>query len=208
MNYIKIEFYDIWKTSFFKIDERDRDVFENGFIFEYNEKTTFLDLMKTLNLKIYNTLKKCNEEQTNDLENEQNLKYLYRIIEYNKAVYILFPDTKIKKYIDEYKKDIITICSPIFVQKGGVIHREDGLTFWINSKEQGRHNFPHVHVRCSGEEAEVYLDGKIKSGNLPMNKLKKVIKIIENNRYEFSLAWNTQTDAIRKVDLNDLERII
>jgi hypothetical protein len=41
-----------------------------------------------------------------------------------------------------------------------------------------------------------------------MNKLKKAKEIIENNRYEFSFAWNTQTDAIRKVDLNDLDRII
>lgn len=208
MNYINIKFDDIWETSFFKIDERDRDVFENGFVFEYNEETTFLDLMKILNSKIYYTLNKCEEEQTNDLKNEQNLKYLYRIIEYDKAIYILFLDTKIKRYIDEYKKESITISSPIFVEKGGGIHRENGLDFFVHSKEQGRHNFPHVHVRCSGKEAEIYLDGTIKSGNLPMNKLKIAKQIIENNRYEFSLAWNTQTDAIRKIDLNDLDRII
>lgn len=208
MNYIKIEFDDIWKTSFFKIDERDRDVFENGFIFEYNEKTTFLDLMKTLNLKIYNTLKKCIEKQTNDLENEQNLKYIYRIIEYNRAVYIFFPDTKIIRYIDEYKKDNIIISSPIFVEKGGRLFTIKNVDFIIHSREKGKHKEPHVHVKYKNYEAVFDFKGNILAGSIPTKMVQVIRDIIKDKEYDLSFAWNTKTDAEYEINLNDLNRQI
>jgi len=52
--------------------------------------------------------------------------------------------------------------------------------------DTGKHNRPHLHVKYSGEEADVALpDGEILEGGIQNNRMKPVQAWIEIHREEF-----------------------
>ncbi len=99
MKKVRIIFTNEWKKYYDKIDSKEEKYLDKGFEFEYDESTKFRDLMFELNKKLNNTLKSSGDKHTEDLENIYNLKFIYRIIENNKAIYVFDIDASIEKYI-------------------------------------------------------------------------------------------------------------
>ena len=76
--------------------------------------------------------------------------------------------------------------------------KEDGISYRMYSKEQGKHNIPHIHIEYDGyKEASIsILNGTVLSGKAPKKVLKIVQKrIIDNQEYLLS-CWNKLTDGI------------
>ncbi len=91
----------------------------------------------------------------------------------------------------------------IFSNQAGDIWVEDGVRFFMPSKEQGCHNSPHVHVdykhKCT---ASVCLyDGELLAGKLPSKVYKKVKERIIKEQEFLLNCWNKRTDGL-KVDIN------
>ena len=87
-------------------------------------------------------------------------------------------------------------------QAGG-IWTEDGLRYYMNSKEAGRHSLPHVHVDYRHEaSATISLyDGGMIKGDIPQRVMKQVKeRVLSNQRYLME-CWNKMTGGLR-VDLN------
>lgn len=87
-------------------------------------------------------------------------------------------------------------------QAGG-IWTEDGLRYYMNAREAGRHNLPHIHVDYRHEtSATVSLyDGEMIEGDIPGKIMKRVKgKVLDNQKYLLE-CWNKMTDGLR-VDLN------
>lgn len=91
----------------------------------------------------------------------------------------------------------------IFSNQAGDIWVEDGLRYYMHSREFGKHNKPHVHVDYKHEMAAsicIY-DGEVLDGKLPSKTLKRAReRILENQRYLLE-CWNKMTDGF-KVDIN------
>lgn len=209
MKKVKILFTNEWKNSFVEIADNEKRYFSSGFMFNYNSKTTFKDLMFELNKKLINTLTLSKDEHVNDLGNLQNLKFIYRIIEYNKAIYIFDVDAKIEDYIDNKKEKFILVSLTIFVEKGAGIVRKNGINFIINSNEESGHNIPHVHVRYSGYEAVYDFESNLIEGKLPKNKNKEAKEIIKLNKDSLIFAWNNLSNSrIIAIPEEELKRII
>lgn len=87
-------------------------------------------------------------------------------------------------------------------QAGG-IWNEDGLRYYMNSREAGRHNLPHVHVDYRHEaSATISLyDGEMIEGDIPQKIMKQVKERVLNNQRYLMECWNKMTDGLR-VDLN------
>lgn len=91
----------------------------------------------------------------------------------------------------------------VLCNQAGDIWVEDGLRYYMNSREAGRHNLPHVHVDYRHEtSATVSLyDGEMIEGDIPRKVMKRVKgKILDNQRYLME-CWNKMTDGLC-VDLN------
>ncbi len=87
--------------------------------------------------------------------------------------------------------------------QAGDIWVEDGVRYYMNSKEAGRHNLPNIHVDYRHEtSATVSLyDGEMIEGDIPRKVMKRVKgKILDNQKYLLE-CWNKMTDGLR-VDLN------
>lgn len=100
--------------------------------------------------------------------------------------------------IDNNMEVLLTLsCS------AGEIFYEDGIKYFMNSKESGNHHEPHIHIDYRHEhEASLSLrNGTILAGNLPSKVYKKAKnKILTNQRVLFEY-WNLYTDGLR-VDIN------
>lgn len=87
--------------------------------------------------------------------------------------------------------------------QAGDVWVEDGLRYYMNSRESGRHNLPHVHVDYKHETSAVVslYDGKMIKGDIPRKVMKAVErKVLENQEYLME-CWNKMTDGL-PVDLN------
>ncbi len=99
------------------------------------------------------------------------------------------------------------LVDAFFVLNGqaGDIYREDGLRFYMNSREGNRHNTPHVHVDYCHESSAVLsiLDGSVLAGDkrFPSKKLRQARAWVKENRVKLADDWNRMTDGIF-VDIN------
>lgn len=91
----------------------------------------------------------------------------------------------------------------LFSNQAGEIWKEDGLRYYMPSREYGSHNKPHIHVNYKHESSAsiCLLDGSVLSGNLPSKPLKRAIRKISENQKFLLDCWNKNTDGL-KVDLN------
>jgi hypothetical protein len=97
----------------------------------------------------------------------------------------------------------------VFSNQAGEIWNDDGLRYYMHSKESGQHNEPHVHVDYK-HEASVSIclyDGRVLDGHIPSKVLKKVQKKILSNQQFLFECWNKMTDGLR-VDINHYFNII
>lgn len=87
--------------------------------------------------------------------------------------------------------------------QAGDIWVEDGLRYYMHSKEAGRHNLPHIHVDYKHEcSATISLyDGKMVDGDMPRRVMKRASKKIMDNQRYLMECWNKLTDGLR-IDLN------
>lgn len=109
----------------------------------------------------------------------------------------------ISRYLDPSSSGIVHIAAFVSLD-AGVIAREKGLKYWVNSHEAGKHHIPHVHVCDSSYTHEASLsieDGSVLGGSLPNKKLRLAQLKIQQEKDYFYFCWNTLTDGL-SVDIN------
>lgn len=86
----------------------------------------------------------------------------------------------------------------------GEVYSEHPLRFYVNSRERGKHNGPHIHVRDIGNNYSASIsieNGEVYNGNLPLKYKKLAKEVILSNQEFFYYCWNTKTDGLY-VDIN------
>ena len=108
--------------------------------------------------------------------------------------------TVVSKYLDPKSTGIIYIGVYVSLDAGSILE-EDGIRYYMNSRERGKHHEPHVHL-CSDEHSAVLIitTGRL-IGEFPAKLTKKARKKVRSNAAFFLDKWNTLTDGL-KVDIN------
>lgn len=91
----------------------------------------------------------------------------------------------------------------VLCDQAGTIWHDDGLRYFMHSREAGRHNTPHIHIDYKNEK-EVslsLLDGRILDGTIPNKALKIAQKRVADNQQFLLECWNKCTDGLH-VDIN------
>lgn len=93
----------------------------------------------------------------------------------------------------------------------GEVGRDDGIRYFIRSKEAGQHNEPHVHVDIQHTESgtfslitgeQLQKEEKVKEKNA-----RKIKDMIFKHQKEWLKYWNEHTDGL-SVDLNQVLGLI
>ena len=110
--------------------------------------------------------------------------------------------TVLTKYLDPDHAGEISVAAYVSLD-AGTIDEEDGIRYYMNSRESGRHHEPHVHICDTSHEHEAVIlikDGRV-IGEFPSKLKKKALKRIMENQSFYLEQWNTLTDGI-KIDIN------
>lgn len=97
-----------------------------------------------------------------------------------------------------------SICVAVYVSgDAGSICEEDGIRYYMNSRERGKHHEPHIHLRAldSCEEAVIIIKTGEIIGKFSGRLIKKARKKVAENKKFFLEQWNALTDGL-KVDIN------
>lgn len=158
--------------------------------FEYTEKTTLRDVM-------YAVLERLNSVGHGVMVAflKDGLRYW---IENGDASF----GAILAKYLDPNETGEINVAAYASLN-AGTIEEEDGIRYYMNSREAGRHHEPHVHICDTSRRYEAVIlikDGKV-IGDFPSKLLKKAKQKVKENRAFFLEQWNALTDGI-KIDVN------
>ncbi len=164
--------------------------------YEYSNKTCIADIVDYIENLIWG-----------DNQNEIIVRGVYSFLFEENRYYIDNPSANfsniLETYLDPQKTGMI-ICSILINCNAGMVAEDGKLRFWVNSKESGKHNVAHVHVRDVGYQYEASIrisDGEIIAGKLPRKLARQAKeKILEDQDY-FIKCWNTLTDGLQ-VDIN------
>lgn len=112
----------------------------------------------------------------------------------------------VKYYLELQGKDDSDIVDIqlLLNMDAGEIFEDDGIRYFIWSKEQGSHNQPHVHVDVRHEKEASYsiIDGSHLAGDkIKGSDEKRIRKKIDENKKQLLIYWNEHTDGLT-VDLN------
>lgn len=110
--------------------------------------------------------------------------------------------TVIVKYLDPNDTGRISVAAYVSMD-AGAIEEEEGIRYYMNSHEAGRHHEPHVHICDTSRQHEAVIlikDGKV-IGDFPAKLLKKAKRKVLENQVFFLEQWNALTDGL-KVDIN------
>lgn len=110
--------------------------------------------------------------------------------------------TIVDQYLDPLGKGYISVALYVSADAGRIFE-EDGIRYYMNSRERGRHHEPHVHIECASSQDDAVIlikTGKI-IGKFPHKLAKKAIKKVLDNQKFFIEQWNTLTDGLA-VDVN------
>lgn len=146
----------------------------------------------------------------------ENNKILNFVQEYNIVEkYLIF--NNLRYTVENTKKSLLyyihkmgiaeteTINIQLLVNSdAGTIFEDDGIRYYMHSKEAGKHNTPHIHVDIRHEISGSFsfIDGKqLSDGKIKKNDIKKIEKMIINNKEKLIKYWNEHTDGLT-VDLN------
>lgn len=106
------------------------------------------------------------------------------------------------KYLDSDNTGMITVAVYVSLD-AGAIEEEDGIRYYMNSREAGKHHEPHVHICDTSRQHEAVI--LIKSGKtigeFPPKLLKKAQRKVRDRQVFFLEQWNALTDGI-KIDIN------
>lgn len=110
---------------------------------------------------------------------------------------------KFNTIISRYCNKQVINSLMIFWAGAGDIWNDDGLRYYIPSKEGCRHKTPHVHVEYRHEEkASIDIKNGVKlAGDMKPKILKKARERILDNQEYLLDCWNKKTDGLN-VDIN------
>ena len=86
----------------------------------------------------------------------------------------------------------------------GTVFEDDGIRYYMNSKEAGKHNLPHVHVDIRHERSgsfSIITGEKLSGDRIRSSDEHKIRKMIAKRRAELFDFWNKHTDGLT-VDLD------
>lgn len=86
----------------------------------------------------------------------------------------------------------------------GEVFRDDGIRYYMHSKEYCSHNEPHVHVDIRHEKEGSFsiLSGiQLAGDKIKTRDIRRIERMIRDRKEELIEYWNLNTDGI-KVDLN------
>ena len=86
----------------------------------------------------------------------------------------------------------------------GSVFEDDGIRYYMNSREAGKHNLPHVHVDIRHEDSGSFsiIDGKqLSKEKIKSSDVKKIQRKIAAKKEELIKYWNEHTDGLT-VDLD------
>lgn len=160
--------------------------------YSYNEKTLIEDIEKTIVDKIgFN------------YELYKNAYVYVNLLFDNEFVRIFNKKLDIKTLTLYY--DVVDTLKIYFVfsSQAGEIWNDEGLRYYMHSREAGKHNEIHIHVDYKHKySVSISLkDGSVLDGDMPSKILKKAQKRITENKRFLMECWNKMTDGI-KVDIN------
>lgn len=145
---------------------------------------------------------------TNVLRFVQDYHIVKKYICFNGLRYCIQDLDKPVQYYVRYMGD--SIDSPLEIQllvsgNAGNLSIDNGIRYYMNSKESGHHNEPHVHVDIRHELSGSFslITGKqLQKNNKIKPKDANAIKLmIMENQKEWIDYWNKHTDGLN-VDLN------
>lgn len=154
--------------------------------FEYTEKTTLKEVKEAVLRRLESTTSPVKIAFFNDEER-------YWIGDINACF-----DELIAKYLDSGRSGRIRVGAYVSAD-AGLMCQEGNLRFYMHSREAGKHNRPHVHVRTTSYEYEASIDienGKVLAGELPGKLLRCAKKKILSERAYFMKCWNEMTDGL------------
>ena len=100
-------------------------------------------------------------------------------------------------------EDTIEIQLLVCMDAGTEIE-DDGIRYYMNSKEAGKHNLPHVHVDIRHERSgsfSIITGEKLSGDRIRSSDEHKIRKMIAKRRAELFDFWNKHTDGLT-VDLD------
>ena len=86
----------------------------------------------------------------------------------------------------------------------GSVFEDDGIRYYMNSKEAGKHNLPHVHVDIRHERSgsfSIITGEKLSGDRIRSSDEHKIRKMVAKRRAELFDFWNKHTDGLT-VDLD------
>ena len=107
------------------------------------------------------------------------MKHTFELF-YNENVVRIFDlDTPIIKI----KKDDLELKFLIGVGGFDAPEKTKGINYWMNTRENGKHNLPHIHVKYNDEEVIIgILNGEILAGKIQKKKQNEAVERIKKNK--------------------------
>ena len=178
---------------------------------DVQEDFTVQDLWDWIDIKLYGNSSKSENGNIFDLVREGDIVKKYLV--FNELRYAI-KDTKkpLVNYLSRMgisEKEIINI-QLLVSSDAGELFNDDGIRYYMNSKEYGKHNIPHVHVDIRHKTSGTFsiIDGSRLSGKgIKKSDEKKIEEKIMSNRKDLIEYWNLHTDGLT-VDLNQALRTI
>ena len=167
---------------------------------DVSSKFSVNELWNWIDLKLYGKNSKGNSNTLNF-----NIKEKYLL--FNQLRYTVEnPQIPLHYYLDKMGvSESETINIQLLVNAdAGTVFEDDGIRYYMYSKEAGTHNAPHVHVDIRHEVSGSFslIDGKqLSDGKISKKDKKKIEKVINDNKKKFLNYWNQHTDGLT-VDLN------
>lgn len=162
------------------------------------------ELWNWIDLKLYG---KTSEENNDTLSFVQEYNIVEKYLLFNHLRYTVTNTHKtLRYYLDKMgvsEEEIINI-QLLVSSNAGTVFQDDGIRYYMYSKEAGTHNSPHVHVDIRHEVSGSFslIDVKqLSDGKISKKDKKKIEKVINDNKKELLNYWNLHTDGI-SVDLN------
>lgn len=108
----------------------------------------------------------------------------------------------VEKYLDPKNTGEVFVAAYVSSDAGRICE-EDGIRYFMNSRERGKHHEPHIHLLAldSCDEAVIIIKTREVIGDFPRKLIKKARKKVEQNERFFLEQWNVLTDGL-KVDIN------
>lgn len=162
--------------------------------FEYNESTTLQNVVDL----IYN--------QYGFLELDEIFRPSVAFLHGDVRYWIDNINAKFKPIVEKHLdlKRTGEIRMSVYVNaNAGCICEDDGIRYYMNSRERGKHNEPHIHLRAvdSCQKAVIIIKTREIIGKFPRKLIKKAKEKVAANERFFLEQWNVLTDGL-KVDIN------